>query len=388
MNKNILKRIVLKINGPPPFMWMTRKVFFKSYLKFDLINLVFAVLQQFRWWFISPTYFLRKGNLNHKLPLSLLFKACWLNSFTIREVSTWLSIGIKNWDQISNNYPNNLSVHIHNQRRKDWAGNCRGAIKLLANKEKLLSITPKKWTTPFMLINDKGIKVNPYISLKPKWWDKSLKGKGIILKPNQGSAAKGIIHFKYNLKSKILSQEFFFTNKKEKISSCIYSAISNPIDLFKIYKEQYNNNDLIIATPYLTQGRKFPKTFPSVVLRIVTFKEEKSSTIKIDSAWFEIPLENTIGIISIRNKIVPLGLDRISIKQKKYLRHWRSLIRSNLKDIINDCLQASKVMHSKLPPIDSVAWDWIPTNTNPTLLEGNSHYALFIPQVIKKSYKR
>ena len=96
-----------------------------------------------------------------------------------------------------------------------------------------------------MLINDKGIKVNPYISLKPKWWDKSLKGKGIILKPNQGSAAKGIIHFKYNLKSKILSQEFFFTNKKEKISSCIYSAISNPIDLFKIYKEQYNNKTTI-----------------------------------------------------------------------------------------------------------------------------------------------
>lgn len=388
MNKNILKRIVLKINSPPPFMWMTRKVFFKSYLRFDLINLVFAVLQQFRWWFISPIYFFRKRNLNNKLPLSLIFKACWLNSFTIREVSTWLSIGMKNWDQISNNYPNNLSVHIHNQRRRNWAGNCRGAIKLLANKEKLLSITPKKWTPPFMLINHRSIKGNPDISLKPKWWDKSLKGKGIILKPNEGCAAKRIIHFKYNLKSKILSQEFFFTNKKEKISSCIYSAISNPIDLFKLYKEQYNNNDLIIATPYLTQGCKFPKTFPSTVLRIVTFKEKKSSAIKIDSAWFEIPLGNTIGIISIKNKIVPIGLDKISIKQKKHLRNWVFLIRSNLKDLINDYLQASKVMHSKLPPIDSVAWDWIPTNNNPTLLEGNSNYALFIPQVIKKSYKR
>ena len=114
MSKNILKRIVLKINSPPPFMWMTRKVFFKSYLRFNLINLVFAVLQLFRWWFISPIYFFRKRNLNNKLPLPLIFKACWLNSFTIREVSTWLSIGMKNWDQISNNYlfhPNNTSFY-------------------------------------------------------------------------------------------------------------------------------------------------------------------------------------------------------------------------------------------------------------------------------------
>jgi hypothetical protein len=38
-------------------------------------------------------------------------------------------------------------------------------------------------------------------------------------------------------------------------------------------------------------------------------------------------------------------------------------------------------MHALLPPIDQVAWDWIPADPEPLLLEGNGGFGLLVPQL-------
>jgi hypothetical protein len=43
------------------------------------------------------------------------------------------------------------------------------------------------------------------------------------------------------------------------------------------------------------------------------------------------------------------------------------------------CLEASVALHQALPPIDAVAWDWIPAASQPLLLEGNGGFGLLAP---------
>ena len=49
----------------------------------------------------------------------------------------------------------------------------------------------------------------------------------------------------------------------------------------------------------------------------------------------------------------------------------------------------SIIMHSLLPPINEVAWDWIQTDSKIYLLEGNSDFSFFplkYFQTVKKRY--
>jgi hypothetical protein len=40
-------------------------------------------------------------------------------------------------------------------------------------------------------------------------------------------------------------------------------------------------------------------------------------------------------------------------------------------------------MHQRLPPIDQVAWEWIPSEPEVKLIEGNSGFGLMVPQMFK-----
>ena len=52
------------------------------------------------------------------------------------------------------------------------------------------------------------------------------------------------------------------------------------------------------------------------------------------------------------------------------------------------CHEASIKMHKKFGVLDQIAWDWIPTQNNPKLLEGNHNFGLFIPSLFKKLSKK
>ena len=40
-------------------------------------------------------------------------------------------------------------------------------------------------------------------------------------------------------------------------------------------------------------------------------------------------------------------------------------------------------MHQRLPPIDQVAWEWIPSEPEVQLIEGNFCFGLMVPQMFK-----
>ena len=52
-------------------------------------------------------------------------------------------------------------------------------------------------------------------------------------------------------------------------------------------------------------------------------------------------------------------------------------------DIFDKLFNASIQMHKLMPPIDRIAWDWIPTKNKLFLLEGNSNFSLLPVQFFK-----
>ena len=70
----------------------------------------------------------------------------------------------------------------------------------------------------------------------------------------------------------------------------------------------------------------------------------------------------------------------------KEIKVWQEFVKNSIPSCINQCLSGSIFMHSKLKNIDKIAWDWIPREPNPVLLEGNSGFGMFIPNLFDIIY--
>ena len=69
---------------------------------------------------------------------------------------------------------------------------------------------------------------------------------------------------------------------------------------------------------------------------------------------------------------------------KNNIKLWEKLI-LNDKDLAYKLYLSetySKELHKSLSNINSIAWDWIPTQNHTLLLEGNSDFGLLIPQLV------
>jgi hypothetical protein len=66
--------------------------------------------------------------------------------------------------------------------------------------------------------------------------------------------------------------------------------------------------------------------------------------------------------------------------QRRALREWQALAARRPPELLA-CLEASITLHRALPPIDAVAWDWIPAAPEPLLLDGNSGFGMLVPQL-------
>ena len=65
---------------------------------------------------------------------------------------------------------------------------------------------------------------------------------------------------------------------------------------------------------------------------------------------------------------------------------WQKFVKNSLPECVHECLTGSIFMHNKLNNIDKIAWDWIPRTPNPILLEGNSGFGMFIPDMFDMIY--
>ena len=81
------------------------------------------------------------------------------------------------------------------------------------------------------------------------------------------------------------------------------------------------------------------------------------------------------------------ALPPLNAAQSEALATWQSLVSRRPPELLA-CLEASVALHQALPPIDAVAWDWIPAAPPPLLLDGNGGFGLLVPQLWQELARR
>jgi hypothetical protein len=127
--------------------------------------------------------------------------------------------------------------------------------------------------------------------------------------------------------------------------------------------------------PYLLQAPSLPATEPAVA---------------VQEAWLELPLPavpsdrpggcGPVALLNLQGQLLPLLGPPLNAVQAEALATWQALVAHRPPELLA-CLEASMALHQALPPIDAVAWDWIPAAPQPLLLEGNGGFGLLVPQL-------
>ena len=338
-----------------------------SSIFFKLLN----SLSLARWFLINFLFNKNKYQISNKI----YFWTCLLNTYYPYEIETYLKIKEFNYKEILLFLPVRLSKDIHLRNRLNYPNKCTKAINILANKSELLKLAPKKCASKNFLVEIN--KNNQLLEKHKSWLYKDLSNKGVILKPNVGGYSSiNVIHLKF-IKGKLLFR-FIDKSKYEFNEFGIYKNLN--LEIIKEFwiKKTHFKKDFIVM-PYIEHTNSFPSSPFSTVFRVITTKKNEFSSIKVESSWFEIfksdygffLLDYNLHLIPYFKKIFNFNLDNFS----PYVDYCK-------KRLCENVLSASKDMHNILPTIDTVAWDWIISDDGPILLEGNSSYSIFVPQLI------
>jgi len=92
-------------------------------------------------------------------------------------------------------------------------------------------------------------------------------------------------------------------------------------------------------------------------------------------------------LLNLQGQLLPLPGPPLSAIQSDALATWQALVSRRPPELLA-CLEASLALHQALPPIDAVAWDWIPAAPQPLLLEGNGGFGLLVPQLWQELARR
>ena len=381
-NKNIdkFKAIKLYFKKPSPFIWFQGKFFKSLTIKFDLI-FILGIFQQLNWSFINLLKFNVIKKKHYELSGKIIFTSCILNSYTPSELSLMHRFGIKDYKKISKLLPDNKSNYFHKKNRYSWPNKCREVISILSNKGELLQNTPSQWRPKFIV---SGIENLSDVLMKENWIEEELKMNGLILKPNIGFGSKGIVFYKY--KDNVLKEKFLFrgvgSSKNFKLGSLTKK------NLEKIWRNLINNKKHnILITPFYTNGIEFPSSFPSVTMRVITFKKNYLDKSKISNVWFDIPLSSGRYIfLDLKGNLISKKYPYFNNLESKEILIWQEFIKYSLPNYTDECLSGSTLMHDRLKNIDQIAWDWIPKGPHPILLEGNSGFGMFMPGLFNMLY--
>ena len=150
----------------------------------------------------------------------------------------------------------------------------------------------------------------------------------------------------------------------------------------------YEENNILI-TPYYKNGTHFPLCFPSATMRVITYKKNYLQKSKISNVWFDIPLSTGRYIfLDLKGNLISKKFPDFNNSESKEIIIWQEFIKDSHLNYFNECLSGSIIMHDKLNNIDQIAWDWIPKDPHPILLEGNSGFGLFMPGLFNMLYSR
>ncbi|MCT0231173.1 hypothetical protein KQ306_09970 [Synechococcus sp. CS-1324] len=342
------------------------------------------VLQQLGWWILRPPLLaarkLWQPQLDQPqphLPRRLSLPACWLNAFAPDEVRTWMACGVSDWSQLKQRIPRIHSSAVHQRRRALWPEQCASASRLLADKAALLDLADASWRVPFLVLDDENSQL-PYREEDHPWWAEALHGSGVVLKPTRGSACRDVVRFQ-SINGQLQSHVLFRAQPR---SSGADPHGEDPRALLHHWRTLTQSNEPALAMPYLQGASILPPTSPTVVVRVITQQNHLNAPITVQCAWVELPLaEGSLALVTLNGIALPTPEPIRSSVEHGELVAWQSLL-ADPPPLIQSCLSLSVAMHQRLPPIDQVAWDWIPAACGPMLLEGNSGFSLLEPQLI------
>ncbi len=363
---------------PPKIFWFSKKDIFYFVCSINNKQKFLEFLVQFFWILYKIIIYIGREKYTYKkIPFDIYLKACIFNSFNKNEILAWIFFGLNDWNQISKKIPNNQSSYFHLQRRVGWP-ECQKIKALLSNKKNLYDFVFSKEIIPKYII------INKIQKTFPSWVEQALMNEGLIIKPNSGYGGKDIFH--YFFKDKKLFSKNLITQKKNNI----YFEKNKLESILKNWRINTKSKDFPLLTPYIKNPDCFPKSLDSVNIRVITNKKNKNSKAYLTYCWLEIPLQTGNLFISQNGLLLNIFNKEISKTLKKNIDEWITAVTENsklLKDI-EFSIENSKNLHNFLSEIDSVAWDWIPSANLPKLLEGNSDFGFFIPQLIDHINKK
>ncbi len=380
------ERLFNALQSPPPWLWLSGRLLWQRIGTASLRRFPLEVLQQLFLWLVRPWRWSRRRLKGlPALPWHLALQACWLNSYGPAEVAWWCALGVRNWNQLAQHTPDNLVGAIHMTRRRHWPDQCRPALQLLANKAALLDCTPERWRAPFLVLQPQPCSHQPNgISdghqRIPDWWWQALAAEGVVLKPQRGHAGRGVIRFWWT--GSTLEQEALFRRMPASAACAAFAEPPEPAQLLDHWHRLCRSREPALAAPYLSHSPVLPPAEPSVVVRVITVRATPLSPVTVREAWLEVPLgEGCVAFISPQGRSLPNPGILLSEAQQSHLDAWTQLLEGGVTPSVHACLEAAMAMHGQLPPIDQVAWDWIPASPQPLLLEGNGGFGLLVPQL-------
>jgi len=384
-----LRRLVLVVQAPPPWFWLGKGWIWRRCRAAPLSLLPLELVQQLHWWLIRP---LRLPHRRSKgvplLPWKLTLRACWLNSYRPIEVAWWWALGIRSWNQLTEQTPDSMATAVHAKRRRHWPDQCRPALQLLADKAALLACTPERWRAPFSLLHPQQSTHQPHDIVEvhpemPNWWWEALRAEGVVLKPQRGHAGRGVIRFRWT--GSALEQQALFRQLPADAPHAAEARPPTPAQLLAHWHRLCRSDEPALAAPYLCHSTELPAADPAVVVRVITSRPSPGGPVAVQQAWLEVPLgEGAVAFIRADGVSLPNPGEPLTAAQQDALDRWTQQLQNAAPLCVRACLDAAKDMHERLPPIDQVAWDWIPASPEPLLLEGNGGFGLLVPQLFAR----
>ena len=371
----LISRLLSAVQAPPPWLWCAEDCFWQRLGSPRGTRFPLEVAQQFHWWFIRPFRARDVRPFGPLLPWTLRFRACWLNSFQPREVAWWRAVGVCTWAELAHQRPDSLAWTVHARRRLAWPGQCQDALRLLRDKGALLALTPEPWRAPWMVLD-------PAPPPSPAWWERALSGAGVVLKPLHGHGGRAVIRFRCTASG--LEAQPLFCRLPAAPPDSVIAARPTPTQLVAHWQRLCRTEEAALAAPYLAHSGTLPASEPSVVVRLITARDSPAAPVEVRLAWLEVPLgEGAVAFVHLQGHSLPPSGPPLSPTQGEALRRWQALLRAGPPACVEACLTAAREVHALLPPIDQVAWDWIPADPEPLLLEGNGCFGLLVPQLFE-----
>ena len=373
-------RALASLRHPPPWLWLAQGRLWQRRGVGPHRSLPLELLQQLHWCLVRPWLAPRRPKALTPLPWSLSWRACWLNSYRFAEVTWWHALGVNSWAALSRQLPDSLVAAIHAERRASWPLQCQAALSLLSDKAALLELTPPPWRQPFAVLDQSSGVQSPAPPVPP-WWNPALSAGGLVLKPQRGHGGREVLRFR--LTPSCLEQQALFRNLPADAPTLSPAVAPDPAQLLQHWQQLCRTQEPALAAPYLEHSPALPPADPAAVLRVITARATPDATISVQQAWLEAPLgSGPVAFLSLEGRCLPILGEPLTAEEQAALDHWQELLRAGVPPCLAACLEAATALHHLLPPIDQVAWDWIPADPYPLLLEGNGGFGLLVPQLL------